>query len=69
MVLIFPDSAARGKIKIRKAKNKQQHSICRQNLRNWNCSDMEEFFARMKAFAAKVDSEVDDLESKAESIR
>ena len=30
---------------------------------------MEEFFARMKSLAAKVDSEVDDLERKAESIR
>ena len=37
--------------------------------RNCNSSDMEEFFARMKSLAAKVDSEVDDLERKAESIR
>ena len=30
---------------------------------------MDDFFARMKALAVRVDSEVEDLESKAESIR
>ena len=30
---------------------------------------MDDFFARMRALAVRVDSEVEDLESKAESIR